>query len=89
VHLKREHLALLMVEAECCSVLDFGLSRGVQVRFLVVDWEDEVVVKVLADLDSAPASGSVDEVVASDPSVSEQEQLARREERLLPLNTRE
>lgn len=73
MHLKREHLALLMVEAECCSVLDFDLSRGVQVRFLVVDWEDEVVVKVLADLDSAPASGSVDEVVASDPSVSEQE----------------
>jgi len=89
VHLKREHLALLMVEVECCSVLDFDLLRGVQVRFLVVDWEDEVVVKVLGDLDSAPASGSVDEVVASDPSVSEQEQLARREERLLPLNTRE
>lgn len=83
MHLKREHLALLMVEVECCSVLGFDLPRGVQVRFLVVDWENEVVVKVLADLDSAPASGSVDEVVASDPSVSEQEHYISFESRVL------
>jgi len=83
VRLKREHLALLEAEVECCSVLDFDLSRAVQVRFLVVDWGGEVAVRVLADLDSSLASAKVDEVVVSDPWVSEQEHYISLESRVV------